>query len=202
MDAEKASRQLERLQRDIAHYNKLAMQQIGDNNPNDSAGLRNKIVLLRASIQKASEELTQSLQQLATSDRVVDHLRCGQRDAKRDFDQVNEALRHREKKCSLRGEPAEQGTGERIGEYTPHLQQIARVDMNELTTVEAVQAEKARLAREVEQSASELHDAVQEFNALTNEQQRGLDRVADNVVKAHASVRQGTAEIKHARKYQ
>lgn len=209
MDVEKASKLLERLQRDIGLFKKRAMQ-VGENNPNDSAAFREKIGQLRTSIQKTENDL-QTMMQNAPSpgtDRAWDQIRSGQRDTKRDFDQADQAERRREKMFPIgrSGEAAAASTGGNGGRAAAggqiDLSQLQRVDMSELATEEAIQYEKAKAAREIEQEAGELHGAYVEFNSLTKEQQKGLDQITTNVTKAHTSVERGVTELQQASTHQ
>lgn len=81
-------------------------------------------------------------------------------------------------------------------------QGLKRVDMNELATEEAIQHEKARTAREIEQEAGELHGAYKEFNALVQEQQKGLDTMQHNVETAVVKVVRGKEELETASTHQ
>lgn len=201
MDIEKVTKVLERMQRDVGLYVRRA-------NTGGTAEFRLKTTQLRSSIQKTENELQSALQNAPAPgvDRSWDQIRNSSRETKKDFEQADTNERRREKMFPLGSSGGDaagvyaSGNSARGGQI--ELSQLQRVDMSELATEEAIQLEKHRAAREIEQETGELHGAYVEFNALTKEQQKGLDTMTTNVTKAHSHVERGVGELKEASKHQ
>ncbi|CUG03087.1 QA-SNARE, putative [Bodo saltans] len=85
------------------------------------------------------------------------------------------------------------------GEQTMILQQV---DLSELTTEEALQDEKRRAAREIEEGVRDIKDCYDEFSTLVTHQQEGIDRATKNVEVSVTNVQNGTEQLKQAGEYQ
>jgi cobalamin biosynthesis Mg chelatase CobN len=84
-------------------------------------------------------------------------------------------------------------------EQTMVLQQV---DLSELTTEEALQEEKRRAAREIEEGVRDIKDCYDEFSTLVTHQQTGIDAATKNVDTAVTNVQNGTEQLKQAGEYQ
>lgn len=85
------------------------------------------------------------------------------------------------------------------GEQTMILQQV---DLSELATEEALQDEKRRAAREIEEGVRDIKDCYDEFSTLVTHQQEGIDRATKNVEVSVTNVQNGTDQLKQAGEYQ
>lgn len=94
------------------------------------------------------------------------------------------------------GKRAGGGAGE---EKTFVLQQV---DISELATEEALQSEKYRAAREIEEGVRDIKDCYDEFSTLVNHQQQGLDTASKNVEVSVTNVQAGTEQLKKAQEHQ
>ena len=204
MDAERAAKQVDKFSRDVELFKKRSSD-VGDNNPKDTPQLRAKLNELRRNISRTQENVQGAIAQGGV-DRAWDDVRQRFRSITKDFEASDVAVRKREKAFPLAAgnDGAAAATGGRSGAAggTVDLTQLKRVDMNELATEEALQAEKCRQAHEIEQEARELHSAYVEFNALTQEQQQGLDKMSTNVQKTERSMDKGIGQLQAASAHQ
>lgn len=207
---------VDKFNRDVELFKKRSVD-VGDNNPKDTPQLRAKLNDLRKTINKTQENLQGAIAQ-AGADRTWEEIRSRFRTLVRDFEQADGGVRKREKANPLqgqdggaaggRGEAASSsngsggGNGRAGGQQQVDLSQLRRVDMNELHTEEAIQQEKCRQAVEIEQEARELHSAYVEFNALTNEQQTGIDKMTSNITKTERSMDKGIGQLQKASDHQ
>jgi t-SNARE complex subunit (syntaxin) len=207
MDAEKASKLVDKFSRDVELFKKRSAD-VGDNNPKDTPQLRAKLNDLRRTIGRTQEQLQGALGSAAT-DRSWDDVRQRFRTLSKDYEAADAGVRKREKAFPLSASaeggavtPAASASRTGTAGGTIDLSQMRRYDMNELATEEVLQQEKCRAAVEIEQEARELHSAYVEFNALTQEQQQGLDKMTSNLVKTERSMEKGIGQLQAASEHQ
>jgi len=208
MDAERANKLVDKFNRDVELFKKRSVD-VGDNNPKDTPQLRAKLNDLRKNINRTQENLQNAIAQ-AGADRTWEEIRSRFRTLAREFEQADGNVRKREKASPLQGQDSQTGGADNGGRGgnggraggTVDLSQLRRVDMNELHTEEAIQQEKGRQAIEIEQEARELHSAYVEFNALTQEQQQGIDKMSTNITKTERSMEKGIGQLQKASEHQ
>ncbi|KEG15577.1 hypothetical protein DQ04_00031110 [Trypanosoma grayi] len=88
----------------------------------------------------------------------------------------------------------------------PHAQQqqkiFRQIDVSEILTEEQIQCEKRREAAAIEAGVAEIKEATDEFAALLEHQQVGLDGLATNVNAAAQSVGAGREQLETASRRQ
>ena len=200
MDVEKAAKFVQRIQRDSRDFATLS-QLIGDKTGKDTPQLRNKLERCRREISRTDTQLQDILKNAAVGDRAWDQLKGQYKETKKAFDAADATARRKEKENPMLADgsstaAAPSGGGGAAGEF--RVSELKRVDMSELATEEAIQAEKLQGVREIEQDMRELKTTYQEFNELVNTQQGGIDTMQKNVQQATVHVEKGVVELKEA----